>query len=39
MTIHSNRENVQEVIEKIYAAYKLVEEKVAQPTLIYTEIH
>lgn len=39
VTIHSNRENVQEVIEKIYAAYKLVEEKVAQPTLIYTEIH
>lgn len=39
VTIHSNQENVQEVIEKIYAAYKLVEEKVAQPTLIYTEIH
>ncbi|MBT2738636.1 pyrimidine-nucleoside phosphorylase [Bacillus sp. ISL-7] len=39
VTIHSNVENVQEVIEKIYAAYKLVEEKVAQPTLIYTEIH
>lgn len=39
VTIHSNRENVQEVIEKINVAYKLVEEKVAQPTLIYTEIH
>lgn len=39
VTIHSNQENVQEVMEKIYAAYKLVDEKVAQPTLIYTEIH
>jgi pyrimidine-nucleoside phosphorylase len=39
VTIHSNHENVIEVIEKIYASYKLVDEKVAQPTLIYTEIH
>jgi pyrimidine-nucleoside phosphorylase len=39
VTIHSNQENVQEVIEKIYSAYKLTEEKVTKPTLIYTEIH
>ena len=39
VTIHSNHENVQEVKAKIYAAYKLVDGKVAQPTLIYTEIH
>jgi pyrimidine-nucleoside phosphorylase len=38
VTIHSNKENVQEVIEKIYSAYKLTDEKVAKPTLIYTEI-
>ncbi|WP_066303775.1 pyrimidine-nucleoside phosphorylase [Bacillus sp. FJAT-29814] len=39
VTIHSNKENVQEVIEKIYSAYKVTDEKVEQPTLIYTEIH
>jgi pyrimidine-nucleoside phosphorylase len=39
VTIHSNQENVQEVIEKIYSAYKLTAEKVTKPTLIYTEIH
>jgi pyrimidine-nucleoside phosphorylase len=39
VTIHSNKENVQEVIEKIYSAYKVSDEKVAKPTLIYTEIH
>lgn len=39
VTIHSNQENVAEVIEKIYAAYTLVQEKVSKPTLIYTEIH
>ncbi|MCM3727350.1 pyrimidine-nucleoside phosphorylase [Neobacillus cucumis] len=38
VTIHSNKENVQEVIEKIYSAYKVTDEKVAAPTLIYTEI-
>ncbi|WP_286229904.1 pyrimidine-nucleoside phosphorylase [Neobacillus mesonae] len=38
VTIHSNQENVEEVIEKIYAAYQLVGEKVEKPTLIYTEI-
>jgi pyrimidine-nucleoside phosphorylase len=39
VTIHSNQENVQDVIDKIQAAYQLVNEKVAAPTLIYTEIH
>lgn len=39
VTIHSNQENVQEVIEKIYSAYKLTDETVVKPTLIYTEIH
>jgi pyrimidine-nucleoside phosphorylase len=38
VTIHSNRENVQEVIEKIYSAYKVTDEKVDKPTLIYTEV-
>ncbi len=38
VTIHSNNENVQEVIEKIYSAYQLSDEKVVKPTLIYTEI-
>jgi pyrimidine-nucleoside phosphorylase len=38
VTIHSNKENVQEVIEKIYSAYKVTDKKVAAPTLIYTEI-
>lgn len=39
VTIHSNKEDVAEVIEKIYAAYKFENKKVAPPTLIYTEIH
>ncbi|HJV16578.1 MAG TPA: pyrimidine-nucleoside phosphorylase [Bacillales bacterium] len=39
VTIHSNQENVQDVINKIQAAYKLVNEEVKAPTLIYTEIH
>jgi pyrimidine-nucleoside phosphorylase len=38
VTIHSNKENVQEVIEKIYSAYKVTDEKVDKPTLIYTEV-
>jgi pyrimidine-nucleoside phosphorylase len=39
VTIHSNQENVEEIMNKIYSAYKLVGEKVDKPTLIYTEIH
>lgn len=38
-TIHSNKEDVSEIIEKMYAAYKFEQEKVAPPPLIYTEIH
>ncbi len=38
VTIHSNKENVQEAMEKIYSAYRIVDEKVEKPTLIYTEI-
>lgn len=39
VTIHSNTEDVQEVMDKLYGAYQLVNEKVEAPTLIYTEIH
>ncbi|RNB86888.1 pyrimidine-nucleoside phosphorylase [Brevibacillus fluminis] len=38
VTIHSNTENVAEVMEKVYGAYKIVNEKVTAPTLIYKEI-
>jgi len=38
VTIHSNQENVQEAMDKIYSAYRIVDEKVEKPTLIYTEI-
>ncbi|MED4229327.1 pyrimidine-nucleoside phosphorylase [Neobacillus cucumis] len=38
VTIHSNQEDVQEVIEKIYSAYQVTDEKVAKPILIYTDI-
>ncbi|MGC5327710.1 pyrimidine-nucleoside phosphorylase [Brevibacillus sp. SYSU BS000544] len=39
VTIHSNTENVANVMEKIYGAYKTVNEKVEAPQLIYKEIH
>lgn len=39
VTIHSNKEQIEDVMEKVYSAYKLVDEKVEAPTLIYTEIH
>lgn len=39
VTIHSNKEQVAEIMEKIYGAYKIVDEKVTAPTLIYKEIH
>ncbi len=39
VTIHSSQENVPEVIEKIYSAYRLDDTEIAKPTLIYTEIH
>ncbi|WP_449622718.1 pyrimidine-nucleoside phosphorylase [Robertmurraya sp. Marseille-Q9965] len=38
VTIHSNKENVSDVIEKIRAAYKFSSENISAPTLIYTEI-
>jgi pyrimidine-nucleoside phosphorylase len=36
--IHSNSKDVKEVMDKIYSAYHVVNEKVDAPTLIYTEI-
>ncbi|MED1203444.1 pyrimidine-nucleoside phosphorylase [Heyndrickxia acidicola] len=36
--IHSNTKDVKEVMDKIYSAYQVVNEKVDAPTLIYTEI-
>ncbi|MGM9923662.1 MAG: pyrimidine-nucleoside phosphorylase [Bacillus sp. (in: firmicutes)] len=39
VTIHSNRENVQDVMDKIYASYKISKTKVAKPTLVHAEIH
>jgi len=39
VTIHSNNEQVAEVMEKVYGAYQIVSEKVTPPTLIYKEIH
>jgi pyrimidine-nucleoside phosphorylase len=36
--IHSNTKDVKEVMDKIYSAYHVVNEKVDAPTLIYTEI-
>lgn len=39
VTIHANTEDVAQVMSKIYGAYKISEEKVEAPTLIYTEIH
>ncbi|MEB2265195.1 pyrimidine-nucleoside phosphorylase [Priestia megaterium] len=39
VTIHSNSENVQEVMDIVYDSYSTVAEKVEAPTLIYKEIH
>lgn len=38
VTIHSNREDVQEVVEKIYSAYTIKSGDAQAPTLIYDEI-
>jgi len=38
-TIHSNREDVQEVMDMVHDSYKTVAEKVKAPTLVYKEIH
>ncbi|TCP31330.1 pyrimidine-nucleoside phosphorylase [Scopulibacillus darangshiensis] len=39
VTIHSNTNNVDDVMAQVHEAYKVVDEKVGAPTLIYTEIH
>ncbi len=39
VTVHSNSEEIANVLEKIYGAYNISAEKVQAPTLIYTEIH
>ncbi len=39
VTVHSNSEDIEKVLEKIYGAYSISAEKVQAPTLIYTEIH
>ncbi len=39
VTIHSNSENVDEVMNVIYDSYTIVSEQVNAPTLIYKEIH
>lgn len=39
VTIHSNSENVDEVMNVIYDSYTIVSEQVDAPTLIYKEIH
>ncbi|TYR81785.1 pyrimidine-nucleoside phosphorylase [Priestia megaterium] len=39
VTIHSNSEDVKEVMDVIYSSYTVVPEKVTAPTLIYKEIH
>ncbi|MEH6942881.1 pyrimidine-nucleoside phosphorylase [Bacillus sp. JJ722] len=39
VTIHSNTEDVDNVIERIYESYKITATKVAEPTLVHAEIH
>jgi pyrimidine-nucleoside phosphorylase len=39
VTLHSNREDVQNVIDMVINAYTITNEDVEQPTLIYDEIH
>ncbi|MEI4528431.1 pyrimidine-nucleoside phosphorylase [Priestia megaterium] len=39
VTIHSNSEDVQEVMDIVYDSYSTVAKKVEAPTLIYKEIH
>ena len=38
VTIHSNRENVEDVMERIYASYKISPTKVEHPVLIHAEV-
>ena len=39
VTVHSNNEAIDETVEEIYNAYKIVDHQIDEPTLIYTEIH
>lgn len=39
VTIHSNRENVEDVMERIYASYRISPTKVENPVLVHAEIH
>ncbi|MGE8079916.1 pyrimidine-nucleoside phosphorylase [Peribacillus loiseleuriae] len=39
VTIYSNRENVDDVIDRIYESYRFSLTKVADPVLVYAEIH
>lgn len=39
VTIHSNRENVEDVMERIYASYRISPTKVENPVLIHAEVH
>lgn len=39
VTVHSNNEAIDETVEEIYSAYKIVDHQIDEPALIYTEIH
>lgn len=39
VTIHSNRENVADVMERIYASYRISPVEVEEPILVHAEIH
>lgn len=39
VTIHSNREDVQDVVDRIYSSYTIAGNAVERPKLIYGEIH
>ncbi|WP_042351426.1 pyrimidine-nucleoside phosphorylase [Bacillus massiliigorillae] len=39
VTIHSNRENVEDVMERIYDSYRISSTKVENPVLVHAEIH
>lgn len=39
VTIHSNREDVADVMERIYASYRISPVKVEEPVLVHAEIH
>lgn len=39
VTVHSNSEDIADAAEQIHEAYKIVDDKVEAPTLVYTEIH